>query len=808
MEQEVLIYIDDKEKYDASVAANSFADSNVRNRAYFNNLGAELAIKYLKSENISTDNIKNIHSVKKILEHFDISDVMLENIHIDVRVVFDENAIFIPKSHFEFDIVPDIYLVLLPEKDFSKVRLLGFFEPKLINKNNANDEYYFIEKEKLSPAVDLINYINSHENDKETPLSENIIEDAKRIMISMADNDVSTEEQKYLLTQLTASKELRDLYIEYENFETLSYKAANDPSVEKPVLEADTVVPAFIDEFEEFDEDSFENLAENDEDTSINEEIIENLEENDEDLSTNEEGFENFEEDDEESDEALPIDEETFTDIDNLEIDDSAIEENIISLDDISAEPLDDVQETVSQDDIDEIEPLEQEKEEEENISLENIEMPEEETLEIDEPETINLDNISEEFTEEEETEEKETPQNVEPLDISTIEETPEEEIEEEIPDDISLENNETPEYSDKFGKNLLENLSAEELNNISPEENDFEDYAQDISSDDLLSQIDNALNFSIEKDENTENPEDNNDEIDVPRDYVEELLNSDSDEMITEDSDGLNVLFETGDIQQEPISSLDDALQETQEIEEIMPEEISEEIPQEEISEEETLHEENPQEDIPQVEQPTVVKNNKTLPVIIAASLACVLAAGAAFFFLKPKEDIDSNTPIQENTPPQTTENILENNVPEDVKPVAETKQETIKEIKNNPTKPIATNSSYLSVSKIVWDVPNDLSNSTKFQEYLNKAGKSIRLSLTADLLLADEYAYTNHVKVGLTLNQEGSIQDTKVISGSGSSQIDNIVLQSVKDTLNVIKPPRDNIKSSNFKLNLTIYF
>ena len=56
-EQETLIYIEDQDKLDASVAANAFAHKDVKNRAYINTLGAELALKYLASEDIDVSNI-------------------------------------------------------------------------------------------------------------------------------------------------------------------------------------------------------------------------------------------------------------------------------------------------------------------------------------------------------------------------------------------------------------------------------------------------------------------------------------------------------------------------------------------------------------------------------------------------------------------------------------------------------------------------------------------------------------------------------------------------------------------------------
>ena len=253
-EQETLIYIEDQDKHNASVAANAFAHKDVKNRAYINTLGAELALKYLASENIDISNIHNIHSIKKILEEIDISDIMLSNIHIDVRVVFDENAIFIPKSHFEYNLVPDIYLVLNLAKDFSHVKFLGFFEPKLINKNNANEQYYFIEKEKLSPVKDLKHYIETFNGNTYENLDEKDLTKCERIIISMADNDISEIDKRYLIKQLTKSAELRDKFLEYENFETLSYKAMTDPQVKRKEPEENISVDDALSQLENFTE--------------------------------------------------------------------------------------------------------------------------------------------------------------------------------------------------------------------------------------------------------------------------------------------------------------------------------------------------------------------------------------------------------------------------------------------------------------------------------------------------------------------------------------------------------------------------
>ena len=210
---------------------------------------------------------------------------------------------------------------------------------------------------------------------------------------------------------------------------------------------------------------------------------------------------------------------------------------------------------------------------------------------------------------------------------------------------------------------------------------------------------------------------------------------------------------------------------------------------------------------------------SNKKL-IIAAAAVVTVLAAASAVVLLKPKDDnISDLEPITtaqpENIPaandskkPESQENILANNAPS-INNTNTTEKKTVKELKSTPakTKPAASDST-LSVNRLVWDVPDTLSYSPRMQSYLRSAGKSIKLTLSADLLLATEYAYTNQVKVNVKLSNTGSVQEATIASSSGSTQIDEIVLQSVKDTLNVVKPPADEIKTPDFNLSLIIYF
>ena len=967
-QQDTLIYIDEKDKHDASAAANAFAHKDVKNRAYINTLGADLAMKYLASENIDISNVYNIHSIKKILEELDISDIMLPNIHIDVRVIFDENIIFIPKSHFEFNLVPDIYLVFNLAKDFSHVKFMGFFEPKLINKSNANKDYYFIEKEKLSPATELKHFIENFHGNTREQLSQDDLSNSERIIIAMADNDISDNDKKYLIKQLTKSAELRDKFIEYENFETLSYKAAVDPQIhrEKPVEPTEETI---IDNAEEETPAPLVNLETLEEtNTNIDELNINSRNENTETL-TDLDTLNTLSDTGEEVEQETPvvtentIDEIPTDNIDtSLDIVDSEIkfDDNLINTD-YSDTPdiisLDDVDTT----NIDKLEKTIDVPETEETISLDNIELPEinENTDYIDRIDnTISFDNVTvEPLNEEPSPDLNEKPVSLDDLSINenlesdntdknfdsdivslddinnNVAETPlsgkvsvddfaetpvqtdsaniddfmdnemslDNSIEEmlddaqtidsadnteavnsgNIPDDDSIFDNiaipqetsqtqdeqpETPippdtvdttleeEKNEGFGKNLLENLNSENLDditieNIPADENSLTDQAQDISSNDLLSQIDDILNASTETqpDENTPTINEDNTQT-VEQNTVEEntlpKIPEDLDSIPEIDELGLDnsspienqqAENETGLYEDTPDSSIDDLLNLANNNNENNDENENDKIGMlfndtDPVSD--TELDDLPEESFePEYEEPrqTAIpgaalynkksSSNKKL-IIAAAAVVTVLAAASAVVLLKPKDDnISDLEPITtaqpENIPaandskkPESQENILANNAPS-INNTNTTEKKTVKELKSTPakTKPAASDST-LSVNRLVWDVPDTLSYSPRMQSYLRSAGKSIKLTLSADLLLATEYAYTNQVKVNVKLSNTGSVQEATIASSSGSTQIDEIVLQSVKDTLNVVKPPADEIKTPDFNLSLIIYF
>ena len=112
-------------------------------------MGARLGIKFLHSIDIKADNYESMYTIPAVLKDMDIADICVNNIKVDVRVVPDENQLFVPKSQFEFNTTPDIYIFIKISQDFSYAEFIGAIAPEEIDKNNGNKDYYYVSKDNL-----------------------------------------------------------------------------------------------------------------------------------------------------------------------------------------------------------------------------------------------------------------------------------------------------------------------------------------------------------------------------------------------------------------------------------------------------------------------------------------------------------------------------------------------------------------------------------------------------------------------------------------------------------------------------------
>lgn len=920
MEQETLIYIEEKDRKEAARLASDFTLEDTLKRAYINALGSELAMKYLAQENISVSNIYNLHNIHKLREEFDIADIMLPNIHIDVRTTYNEEFIFIPKSHFEYDLTPDIYLAFYLFEDASCAKFLGFFEPKLINKNNQNKDYYFIEKEKLSHPSDLKNYVLNFKGNTTEALSEDELNNGRELAMSLIDHDITDSDKKNLIKLLIKSSTLREDLIEFDNFEWLSYHVATNEDVDL-TSQAISMQENIINDMEQPDEfDIFEEHDEFDKETTLDEisennDILDNNFEND--ISENEDLFEINETLDEQLTEFEDtLDESKFeeeqTNTDNNQNDDtedylkSELETGIIEN-----------EESLETGNVETTE-LEQNSNEEitENFDLPSLDMETNDNIDSELIDLPNIDEIEELTSEDTPTnvtddnllpEENIIPDVTEKIHLSEFNELPfdtndssesdvnsiiNDDFELNINDDLNLDLDEIAletSNADKLNENDNINSNISEMPELQTQENivdktNFEELGErdDIKPVEETPFKDDEIKPLDKIESRVDDSEISNNDYKTETTKLDELEypieNSTSQELTTENDDtiekvsfkDLDKLFSEETSYDEP--DIEENSENAENTSELLNLENSKGNATSDVDFLETLAEEQSSETQPSAESnlvyenTTVISNVNTTPgeilidinqpdveistinddeleklevlynnnenientidiktsipekgkkaMLIASTLIVALAGLLVYASINKSNNLvaeKTNTNILENNLPKLDEQkVPEENMilPSESKP-KENLESTAKKATQNINKKNAPllDAPYLDVKKLSWSVPDYVSYNDDFRKYLQTAGRSLKLSLSSDLLLATEYAYSDQVQVNVVLSKEGVIQDAKILQSSGSSQIDKIVLRTVNDTLKVVKAPTGVIIGDSIQLTLKIY-
>ena len=757
-----LIYIEQKDRDEATRLLKGFTVDEQRKKTFINSLGAELIMKYLAQEGVNVSNIFNMHNIFRLREEFELADVMLPNIHIDVRMIYDENLIFVPKSHFEYNLIPDIYVVLKASEDGSYAEFLGFFEPAVIDKTKQNEEYYFIDKSKLQSCEKFISYVRAFNGN--TTQDVDADDEIPVYAMSFADNDIAEQDKKALIEFLKKSSSLRERMIEFDNFEWLSYTLTQDENVEKNFNKT-------VDEFDTFDaQDEFSMMG-------------------DDNAETNEESL---------NDEVV-IDDAADSDIENeSSLDDASTEESVIdnSGEEIVLENLQDLQ-------IPELE-----------NNVENINLSEDVSL-MDMPEVDSLD---------EET-------------LIDAEVNTEEASDEELVDMPDAEDITSDENTD------IESKAQEEEVLIDLPEDQGENFAEDNNSQEVEQELVDMPEVSAETSEIETAQED---EL-VSLEDLESVLGEDSENNNTENvaeieniSDLEDFLSESGSTQEIPTtventelpdnqpSELNDIEERVEEPAEISPASyenstvISNETPvageipidinnEPENESIEVLYSEAPENNI---EESTETPEKGQKGILVAAAVAAILAVGgvAGYFAMNSNKDQMANDlpPIPENVAP-SPRSVEENPLPEDaIQPKAQkiSKEKTDDLVAQaKATNKTAIESAYIEVKKLGWAVPEYVSYNDAFRNYLQTVGKSLKLALSSDLLSATEYPYSNQINVDIEMSNSGSLLSYKISKSSGSAQIDKIVLQTVKETIVVVKVPSGVIVGDKIRMTLKIY-
>ncbi|MDD3012201.1 MAG: TonB C-terminal domain-containing protein, partial [Candidatus Gastranaerophilales bacterium] len=176
------------------------------------------------------------------------------------------------------------------------------------------------------------------------------------------------------------------------------------------------------------------------------------------------------------------------------------------------------------------------------------------------------------------------------------------------------------------------------------------------------------------------------------------------------------------------------------------------------------------------------------------------------------PKAQSPMNNKLANTETPEVSQNQAPNN---DQNQVQQTQQPPVKinkastkhtNINDDIERALITQVGPVKISNISWEVSASLASDSIFKNYLMVTGQALKSALSRDLTMATERAKNNVVKVHVILDLQGNIQDSKIQISSGSKQVDDLVLQTLKNTLNYTKLPSIQTKKKQIKAGLIV--
>lgn len=941
-----IIKIAEEDLNDAKLSSLGFADSETSKRAFVDILAARLAMKLFFSQKINATNLYSIYTIHSVLKDMDIADIYFKNIKLDVRMVFNSDEIFIPKSHFKNDILPDLYAIFVLKEDLSSAEFLGFIEPSNIDKTKHNKDFYFVEKASLIPPKDSKKFLEKYQGTVLTAASEDEIIRSEELFLQCKEDTISESDRRFLYKNLASTIALREKFVEFENFELISYRAAQEENLlQDNVLDIVGAQKLYSDDVEAVEDDfdanleieegiQDEDLAELDEESScadfqlskgmlagagaviaggavavgaaamaqgvtsgvaasvasstievagavgsaavdtvgniinsvtdstvsdLDEKVLDNVAESSDNNLSDELSDIELEEDldlpEEVTLEEITSEEDSFEEV-------SASEDTVLEVEDLEA--------------IDEIEmpEIKVESEAEEEVA-EEIKIQDEEST--DEPDITAGAEPVDAIVEDE----------ISPMDSAELPELGELKPLDDVQVDLIKEDLvDVDLVVDDSDKDDLVDLDDFDFNifNDDAEVSDTKVFSGVVSdSQENLVSFDALMGADVEetpKDENIKIAGEELSEIGDDDDVYKSVADNDIKDITSEVDEFLkdieisdeqrNLLAEelniddileeeplyirahdiSADIQQAPTaaSSTETAFSSEEQFASfdenaIMPingetSAIGEQDLLKTLFKKENISEDSELKNIPFKNSSLTSQQKKK--IIIAASVAGVMLVAIAASQIGKNNDVNLANknvmaPISADAGSQS--NIVggQDGMTSDSSPLPAGSQgmpmngdqnvpmgvsgqpgDMPQSAQSQPNRDMgqAVSEAFMSepvnasVSKIAWEVPEDLAYNDSFRKYLQTAGKNLKLTLQSDLLLASEMAYSNKFIVDLKIGSDGSIQAPSVVVSSGSKQIDGIVLQSVKETFKYLKVPSSELGGQSINATLIITF
>ncbi len=220
--------IDEKAYGYAKIYASLLSDEFQRKRAYASILALYSFLNTIEKTSYQIQKSMTLYRNPLINEQYEISDLYVNGWHLDIRVVTGGDAVLIPKIHYDADIVPDFYVVIRVDSALKNAELIGIVDTANVTKEAFDYHYYSIAFDNL---ISYEEFLNKIQNKKIVNLKQEDHELFKECYLGLMDNEIDTPTKNRILKHLFECDECRTEFCCFTGFEMVSCNAAKYPEL-------------------------------------------------------------------------------------------------------------------------------------------------------------------------------------------------------------------------------------------------------------------------------------------------------------------------------------------------------------------------------------------------------------------------------------------------------------------------------------------------------------------------------------------------------------------------------------------------
>lgn len=222
-----LVITNDALKY-AKIITAPIENAIQRKRAFASIVALDALADYLVTQDITVSITKNLFKIAPVNEEFEISDVYYNGWKLDVRLVVNDEFVSIPKSHFKFDILADMYIAIKVDAKLENAELIGFVDGGKVSKTIESGAYYLMSAENLSSVDDLISKLQT-QKEMTTEVTDHSA--FNNLYLAYLDNDIDSIAKKSFIRHISACAECRSDFVEFYDFEAIVKNSALNPEI-------------------------------------------------------------------------------------------------------------------------------------------------------------------------------------------------------------------------------------------------------------------------------------------------------------------------------------------------------------------------------------------------------------------------------------------------------------------------------------------------------------------------------------------------------------------------------------------------